>query len=124
MFERSIAATDPKPAATRMFAMAALALGLLVHTAAAVRAQPVCMPHDELTERLYATFAEAPAANAIANNGALVELFATRDRSSWTLAMTRPGGISCVLVAGQEWNHFPPGWREQMVEVPDRQATP
>ncbi len=124
MFERSIAAANPKPAATRMLAMAALALGLLVHTAAAVRAQPVCMPHDELTERLYATFAEAPAANAIANNGALVELFATRDRSSWTLAMTRPGGMSCVLVAGQEWNQFPRRWRDQMVEAPDREATP
>ena len=124
MFERSIAATDSKPAATRMLAMAALALGLLVHTAAAVRAQPVCMPHDELTERLYATFAEVPAANAIANNGALVELFASRDRSSWTLAMTRPGGMSCVLVAGQEWNQFPRRWRDQMVEAPDREATP
>ncbi len=124
MFERSIAATDPKPAAIRMLAMAALALGLLVHTAAAVQAQPVCMPHDELIERLYATFAEVPAANAIANNGALVELFATRDGSSWTLAMTRPGGMSCVLVAGEEWNHFPRAWRDQMVEVPDREATP
>ncbi len=124
MFERSIATTDPKPAATRMFAMAALALGLLVHTAAAVRAQPVCMPHDELTKRLYATFAEAPTANAVANNGALVELFATRDHTSWTLAMTRPGGMSCVLVAGEEWNHFPRGSRDQMVEVPDREATP
>ncbi len=124
MFERSIAATDPKPAAARMLAMAALALGLLVHTATAVRAQPVCMPHDDLTERLYASFAEVPAANAVANNGALVELFATRDRSSWTLAMTRPGGMSCVLVAGEEWNHYPSGWRDQMVEVPDREATP
>ncbi len=124
MFERSIAAADPKPAATRMFMIAALALGLLVHTAAPVRAQPVCMPHDELTERLYATFAEVPAANAIANNGALVELFATRDRSSWTLAMTRPGGMRCVLVAGEAWNHFPRRWRDQMVEVPDREASP
>ncbi len=124
MFERSIAATDPKPAAARMLAMAVLALGLLVHTATTVRAQPVCMPHDKLTEQLYAKFAEAPAANAIANNGALVELFATRDRSSWTLAMTRPGGISCVLVAGQEWNQFPRRWRDQMVEVPDREARP
>ena len=124
MFERSIAATDPKPAAARMLAMAVLALGLLLHAATAVRAQPVCMPHDELTEQLYATFAEAPAANAIANNGALVELFASRDRSSWTLAMTRPGGMSCVLVAGQEWNRFPEFWREQMVESSDREGTP
>ncbi len=124
MIDRSIAPNSPKPIAIRSITVVALALGLLIYTAAAATAQPVCMPHDDLTEQLYAKFAEAPVANAIANNGALVELFATRDRSSWTLAMTRPGGMSCVLVAGEEWNHFPRAWRDQMVEVPDREATP
>ncbi len=124
MFERSIAVTGPKPVATRICTVVALALGLLISTVAAVEAQPVCLPHDDLTQQLHAQFSEAPVANAIANNGALVELFSSRDRSSWTLAMTRPGGTRCVLVAGQEWKHFPRGWRDQMVEVPNREATP
>jgi len=100
MIDRSIAPNSPKPIAIRSIAVVALALGLLIYTAATAKAQPVCMPHDDLTEQLYANFSEAPAAIAIANNGALVQLFAKRDRSSWTLVMTRPGGLSCVLVAG------------------------
>jgi opacity protein-like surface antigen len=110
--------------AARILTATVLTLGLLLGATSAARAQPVCMSHDELARELHERFAEAPVANAIANNGALVELYATRDRSGWTLTMSRPGGLSCVLVAGEEWNHFPESWREQMVEAPDRERTP
>ncbi len=93
-----------KPVATRIFAVVAFAFALFLHTAATVKAQPVCMPHDDFRVELQRNFSEAPVAIAIANNGALIELYAKRDRSSWTLVMTRPGGTSCVLVAGEEWN--------------------
>ncbi len=85
---------------------------------------PPCLPHDDLARQLHERFSEVPVANATANNGALVELFATRDRSSWTLSMTRPGGMNCVLVAGEAWNYFPQFWWEQMVEDRGREATP
>jgi opacity protein-like surface antigen len=124
MNDNSITWAGSKPMATRILTAAALTLGLLLGATSAVRAQPVCMSHDDLRVQLQKQFAEAPVANAIANNGALVELYATRDRSGWTLTMTRPGEMSCVLVAGESWNHFPELWREQMVEVPDRQSTP
>ncbi len=95
---------DPKQIAIRVFAVVAFAFALLLHTAATVKAQPVCMPHDDFRVELHRNFSEVPVAIAIANNGALIELYAKRDRSSWTLMMTRPGGTSCVLVAGEEWN--------------------
>ncbi len=94
---------DPKRVAIRI-SVVAFAFALLLHTAATVKAQPVCMPHDEFRVGLHRNFAESPVAIAIASNGALIELYAKRDRSSWTLMMTRPAGISCVLVAGEEWN--------------------
>lgn len=124
MMDESIAYRGPRPVATRVFAVAALALGLLIYTAGTVGAQLVCLPHNDLARQLHERFLEVPVANAIANNGALVELFATRDRSSWTLTMTRPGGMSCVLVAGETWNYFPKFWQEQMVEGMGREATP
>ena len=95
---------DPKQIAIRVFAVVAFAFALLLHTAATVKAQPVCMPHDDFRLELHRNFSEAPVAIAIANNGALIELYAKRDRSSWTLMMTRPGGTSCVLAAGEDWN--------------------
>lgn len=122
MIDRSIAPNNPKPIAIRSITVVALALGLLIYTAATAKAQPVCLPHEDLKEQLYASFSETPAAIAIANNGALVQLFAKRDRSSWTLVMTRPGGLSCVLVAGEDWNHYRWVGRDQLVEAPAPEA--
>ncbi len=66
---------------------------------------------------LQRNFSEAPVAIAIANNGALIELYAKRDKSSWTLVMTRPGGLSCVLVAGEEWNDLGKQEEEQIAQL-------
>ncbi len=93
-----------KRVAVRISVVVAFAFALSLHTAATVKAQPVCMPHDDFRVELQRNFSESPVAIAIASNGALIELYAKRDRSSWTLVMTRPGGTSCVLVAGEDWN--------------------
>lgn len=106
-----------KPIAVKTFAVVTVAFALLLHTVTTVEAQPVCMPHDELRVELHKNFLEAPAAIAIANNGALIELYAKRDRSSWTLMMTRPDGTSCVLVAGEEWNDLRKREKEQIVQL-------
>ncbi len=124
MTHGTLGLSHPKPVAFRAALVAAAALGLLLLTQGAVRAQPVCMSHDELARRLHERFQEVQVANAISNNGALVELYATSDHSSWTLAMTRPGEMSCVLVAGEAWHQFPSFWREQMVESTEREQTP
>ncbi len=118
---RLIGSGDPKPIAIRVFVVVAFAFALLLHTAATVKAQPVCMPHDDFRMELQRNFLEAPAAIAIANNGALIELYAKRDKSSWTLVMTRPGGLSCVLVAGEEWNDLRKREEEQIAQL-DSQA--
>jgi len=114
---RSIGLGDPKPVAIRVFTVVAFAFVLLLHTAAAVKAQPVCMPHDDFRVELQRNFSEAPVAIAIANNGALIELYAKRDKSSWTLIMTRPGGLSCVLVAGEEWNDLRKREEERIAQL-------
>ncbi len=108
-----------RPAAVRALAATAVAFELLLQTAGPVQAQPVCMPRDDLREELQKQFSEAPTAGAIANNGALVQLFANRHRSSWTLVMTRPGGTSCVLVAGEDWNELP---NREQVALLDRET--
>ncbi len=114
---RLIGPGSAKPVAIRVFAVVAFAFALLLHTAATVKAQPVCMPHDDFRVELQRNFSEAPVAIAIANNGALIELYAKRDRSSWTLMMTRPGGLSCVLVAGEEWNDLRKREEEQIAQL-------
>ena len=114
---RLIGSGGPKPVAIRIFAVVTFAFALLLHTAATVKAQPVCMPHDDFRVELQRNFLEAPVAIAIANNGALIELYAKRDKSSWTLVMTRPGGLSCVLVAGEEWNDLRKREEERIAQL-------
>ena len=108
---------DPKRVAIRISVVVAFAFALLLHTAASVKAQPVCMPHDDFRVELHRNFSESPVAIAIASNGALIELYAKRDRSSWTLVMTRPAGISCVLVAGEEWNDLRKREEERIAQL-------
>ena len=108
---------DPKRVAIRISVVVAFAFALLLHTAATVKAQPVCMPHDEFRVELNRNFSESPVAIAIASNGALIELYAKRDRSSWTLVMTRPAGISCILVAGEEWNDLRKREEERIAQL-------
>ncbi len=114
---RLIGSGAPKPIAIRIFAVVTFAFALLLHTAATVKAQPVCMVHDEFRVELHRNFSETPVAIAIANNGALIELYAKRDKSSWTLVMTRPSGLSCVLVAGEDWNELPTREEERIARL-------
>ncbi len=114
---RLIGSGGPKQLAIRVFAVATFAFTLLLHTPATVKAQPVCMPHDDFRMELQRNFLEAPVAISIANNGALIELYAKRDKSSWTLVMTRPGGLSCVLVAGEEWNDLRKREEERIAQL-------
>ncbi len=114
---RLIELGSAKPVAIRIFAVVAFTFTLLLHTATTVKAQPVCMPHDDFRVELHRNFSESPVAIAIANNGALIELYAKRDRSSWTLMMTRPDGTSCVLVAGEEWNDLRKREEERIAQL-------
>ncbi len=65
---RLIGSGGPKPVAIRIFAVVTFAFVLLLHTAATVKAQPVCMPHDDFRVELDRNFLEAPVAIAIANS--------------------------------------------------------
>lgn len=108
------------PAWTRSLAVALVfALGLLSLHRASEAAPPLCIPHDELLKALHQGYSEARKAIAIASNGALVELFASRDGSSWTIAVTHPGGPSCVIMAGEDWFDLTSHEAGQVAQIPE-----
>ena len=89
-----------KASRLRLWGVAMLAPALL-SLAGAAQAQAVCTTHNEITQHLENKFGESPIAVALANNGALVELFSTGDGATWTMVLTTPMGVSCVLVSGE-----------------------
>lgn len=69
--------------------------------------QDSCTTRHEVGSYLLSEFSEAPVALGVANNGSLIEVFASNDRTTWTIMLTKPDGTSCLVAAGQSWENLP-----------------
>jgi type IV secretory pathway VirB2 component (pilin) len=89
-------------------ALAALAIGFGATGARAdaPQAQPVCGAHEAVITTLSGKFAEKPVSMGLANNGTVVEVLSSPD-GSWTIVMTAPNGLTCLLAAGDYWQEVP-----------------
>ncbi|WP_170427023.1 hypothetical protein [Ruegeria arenilitoris] len=79
-----------------------MGLGILVLAAQQVHAR-TCAPRDEVIKRLTETFGETRQGIGIARQGAVMELFASDQSGSWTITVTLPDGITCLVVSGQAY---------------------
>jgi hypothetical protein len=68
---------------------------------------PACHSHADLAAMLNRKYAEAPNAVGVQANGHIVEVFASTDGTSWTIVVTRPDGVSCIVAVGQNWETLP-----------------
>jgi len=94
---------------------AVIALSLLLgghHGRAQVPA--VCAERQTIADALAGHYGETPAAVGLTADGLLMEVFASPS-GSFTIVLTRPDGLSCVLLTGE-------GWRHLAVNPPGRQA--
>lgn len=83
--------------------VAAAAAFLSSHDVAAQQAPP-CGPRDKIVEHLAKEYGEHQAAVALADNGSLVEVFASEGGASFTLLVSSPDGkTSCFAATGQSW---------------------
>lgn len=61
-----------------------------------------CGTRDTILATLSAQYGERPIARGLAANGAMIEVVAA-DTGSFTLLLTQPNGISCLLATGELW---------------------
>jgi hypothetical protein len=86
-----------------MWKVLALGAGLaLVSTSAAV-AQPQCDQRDSVLQVLQQKYKEAPIALGVTHNGGLVEVLTTGNGNTWSIIVTTPQGMSCLVAAGEGW---------------------
>ena len=62
-----------------------------------------CAPRAALTAKLEAAYGETLSARGLQNPTALIEVFASAENGSFTVLMSRPDGISCILSTGTHW---------------------
>ncbi len=116
-----ITATEtPKMAIFRVVGAAALAMALLIGVWASMKpasAQTGWATRAEVTEQLSSRYSKTPGAMGLTSKGAVIEVFSGSDGTIWTIVMTKPDGMSCVVATGEVWENVP-----FQVKVPSREV--
>ena len=76
---------------------------------APAQAAPQCNTRDVVHDLLAKKYSETVVAIGVANNGGLVEVLATGDGATWSIIITTPQGMSCLVAAGEGWRVMTPG---------------
>ena len=97
----------------RMLALAAAATLALPHGAVA---QQNCGPRVAVMDRLQNHYGETRQSIGMAAQNRVVEVFASADTGSWTITVTLPNGMMCLVASGQAF--------ETLTEAPKPTGTP
>jgi len=76
------------------------ALTALISTQPALSA-PNCGSRDVIVTQLAEQYGETRQAIGLGADNAVVEVFASRSSGSWTILVTTPQGLSCLVASGQ-----------------------
>ena len=83
----------------RRIILASVVAGTLASPATA---QMVCSERDKFLKHLGEGYSEAPVAMGLASNGTVLEVLAST-KGTWTIILTKPNGLSCVVASGEAW---------------------
>jgi hypothetical protein len=102
--------TAPILAVARTVGASLIAIAMMLviwATATPAAAQNVCTSRTEVAKQLAGDHSETPVAAGLAASGEVVEVFSSNDGATWTIVLTRPGGISCLVATGEAWMNVP-----------------
>ncbi|MAO00188.1 hypothetical protein [uncultured Roseovarius sp.] len=67
-----------------------------------------CLPRADLIEHLEERYSEHLAGGGLQSAQQLLEIWASDQTGSFTVFVTRPDGLSCVIATGQNWQDAAP----------------
>lgn len=74
----------------------------------AAYAQPNCIHRNIVGERLTENFGETVHSRGLSPSGqAIVETWVNQETGSWTITVTKPSGMSCLVASGQMFEVMP-----------------
>lgn len=86
-----------------IFAFGMMAGAVLLSTHHARAQQQNCAPRVAVVDRLAQTYGETRQSIGLATNNTVVEVFASVDSGTWTIVVTTPQGLSCLVAAGRSF---------------------
>jgi len=87
-------------------AAAAVALLSVQPMPAATAQDTPCAERTNVVSTLDSQYKESPRAIGLVSKEAVLEVFVS-ETGTWTVVVTDPAGVSCVLAAGQSWEEIP-----------------
>ncbi len=82
------------------------------------------LPRAALVELLGDGYAEVPVAFGLAENGGLIEVFASADGATWTMVLSMPNGLSYIVTSGADWTPVTAGGRRTVTSARSAVAGP
>ena len=81
----------------------AFIMGLVLATPRSATAQNArnCAPREVVVGRLADNYGETRQSIGLGANNAVVEVFASDDSGTWTITVTMPNGVTCLVASGQ-----------------------
>ncbi len=83
-----------------------LAILLFAGSPSIAAAQTVCVDRAAMLDGLAAEYGEQLTEVKMIENFGLVEVLKSPSKGSWTIILTKPSGISCMLAAGEGLGPF------------------
>ena len=120
-----------KPSGTFARLITAIAITSLLLLGAALISRPALaqsadagLPRAALVEVLGDGYAEVPVAFGLAENGGLIEVFASAEGATWTMVLSMPNGLSYVVTTGEAWTPVTAGGRRIVTSARSAVAGP
>lgn len=80
-----------------------LAIMVLAADKVTAQTQRACAPRDAVVTRLADKYGETRRSIGLGTNNQMVEVFASDESGSWTITVTLPNGMTCLMATGQAY---------------------
>lgn len=86
-----------------------LAIGLAAAPSARAEAaqDTVCGERAAVVKRLRDIYGETRRGYGLQRGASVIEVYASADTGSWTILVTTPDGVACLVAAGEAWAPTP-----------------
>ena len=73
-----------------------------------IQAQATCAERSMVVEKLEGRYGEVFAGGGLQNSSSVFEVWFSEEKGTWTILMTRPNGMSCIMASGTNWHEAGP----------------
>jgi hypothetical protein len=92
-----------------MTRIAAICLAFSLLPVAAEAQNRNCGPREKVLTTLAEKYQESRRSIGLATQGRVMEVFASEESGSWTIIVTMPNGITCLVASGQAFENVDEG---------------